>query len=561
MLAILAAIVLRTAPIAVTPDGTRVVVVNPDSATVSVLDVATRAKIREITTCGRPQTVSVTDARAWIACGEGRVALIDLESLEVVARADVGIEPYGIIANGDSLFVSDTSDAAVLVLDANTLATKMRIATRAYPRGMALHDGRVLVTHFRGGEVTELDAASGAITRNLFTGPDVNLAQSLFIANGRAYLPITRTNTTNLTLRFDTTLFPNVAVLNVASGDHVKHERFAIDTMDQPSNLPIDVAVTASDKMYVVLAGSDDVSVLDVAKRMKVAHVAVGLNPRGIALTPDESLAFITNSLGGTASVIDTATDSVVATIATTSIPLAPLLLRGKILFNSAATTALSKDRWISCATCHFEGGTDGRTWNFPDGPRNTQPLFGVAATTPLHWSGDLDELHDVESTIRTIQSGDGLAPGDANCTPACNGELANAHRSYDLDALAAFMASLRAPRRPAVVPSDAVARGEVVFARADCASCHVPPLYIDRQKHDVGTATSSLERKGGAFDTPSLRGLYDTAPYFHDGTAVTLGDVLDRHATGITPEEREDLIAFLRSLPYPESKRRAAAN
>ncbi|HEX2834780.1 MAG TPA: hypothetical protein VHW00_17335 [Thermoanaerobaculia bacterium] len=558
MLALLAALVLRTAPIAVTPDGNRVVVVNPDSASVSVLDVATRTRLREITTCAKPQTVSVTDTRAWVACGEGRIAAIDLASLEVIARRDFGIEPFGIIANGDTLFVSDTGDAAVHVLDAATLAARTRIATLPWPRGMAVNGDRLYVTRFRGGEVVEIDLPKNEVARTLLTGPDSNLSQSIVLANGRAYLPLTRSNATNLVLRFDTTVFPAVAVLDTTTGTNLKHERFNIDTIDQPSNMPVDAVVTSSHKMYVVHAGSDDVSVLDVEKRTKIAHLGVGLNPKGIALSPDEALAFVTNALGGTVSVIDTKSDSVVATIESTAIPLAPVLLRGKILFHSAARTTLSKDRWISCATCHFEGGTDGRTWFFPDGPRNTQPLFGIAATMPLHWSGDLDELHDVESTIRNIQLGSGLADGESNCTPACNGALTNAHRSADLDALATFLTSLRPPRR--LLPkSDAATRGEQIFLRANCHSCHTPPFHTDRKKHDVGTATSQFEKKGGAFDTPSLRGLFDTAPYFHDGSAATLLDVLERHAAAVTPAEREDLIAFLMSLPYPEAKRRAA--
>jgi YVTN family beta-propeller protein len=558
MLALLAAIVLRTAPIAVTPDGTRVVVANPDSASISILEVSTLTRTREITTCAKPQTVSVNDDRAWVACGEGRVVLVDLTSMEVIARTSIGVEPFGVIATSDALFISDPGDAAVYELDPHTLASRTRIATKDHPRGMALHDGKLLVTHFRSGDVTEIDVSTHAITRVLSTGSDTNLSQSIFIAGGRAYLPLTRSNTTNRSLRFDTTVFPTVSMLDIQTGDHIKRDRIAIDTMDQPSNMPLDLVVTSTNKLYVVNAGSDDVSVLDLVKRTKVAHVSAGANPRGIALTPDESLAFITNSLGGTVSVLDTRTDAMIATIATTSIPLAPILLRGKILFNSASTTALAKDRWISCATCHFEGGTDGRTWFFPDGPRNTQPLFGVAATTPLHWSGDLDELQDVENTIRTIQSGEGLVLGESHCAPTCDSGPSNAHRSDDLDALAAFMTTLRAPRRPSAA-SEAISRGEAVFNRASCGSCHPAPLYTDRRKHDVGTSTSTEEVKGSAFDTPSLRGLSDTAPYLHDGTAATLTELLERHGAGITEAERDDVIAFLRSLPFLEPKRRAA--
>ena len=75
---------------------------------------------------------------------------------------------------------------------------------------------------------------------------------------------------------------------------------------------------------------------------------------------------------------------------------------------------------------------------------------------------------------------------------------------------------------------------------------------------HDVGTATAN-ERIGPAYDTPSLRGLYDSAPYFHDGSASTLHDALVRPSSGgehdvrglLTEGEIQDLIDYLMALPF----------
>ena len=82
--------------------------------------------------------------------------------------------------------------------------------------------------------------------------------------------------------------------------------------------------------------------------------------------------------------------------------------------------------------------------------------------------------------------------------------------------------------------------------------------MYTDLQLHDVGTSTVD-ERIGPAYDTPTLRGLYDSAPYFHDGSAVTLYDALTRPSPGdehdlsaiLSQEQIDDLIAFLLALPY----------
>ncbi|MEE8518982.1 MAG: cytochrome c peroxidase, partial [Dehalococcoidia bacterium] len=257
----------------------------------------------------------------------------------------------------------------------------------------------------------------------------------------------------------------------------------------------------------------------------------------------------------GTLSVIDTATNLVTATVVTTVIPLAPQVLAGKRLFNSSEAPRLSTDNWISCAVCHFDGTHDGRTWEgFPDGPRNTPSLLGVGETLPVHWSGDLDELADVELTVRAIQAGAGLTTGDTldSLGPRHTG------LSEDLDALAAFLGSLEAPVY-SLPAGESVVSGRQVFENLGCDTCHAPPLFTDLQLHDVGTGNPALERnshgRGTSFDTPSLRGLWRTAPYFHDGSATQLKDVLstgtEHNVLGrTTAQEIDDLVAFLLALP-----------
>jgi cytochrome c peroxidase len=85
--------------------------------------------------------------------------------------------------------------------------------------------------------------------------------------------------------------------------------------------------------------------------------------------------------------------------------------------------------------------------------------------------------------------------------------------------------------------------------------------LYTDLQVHDVGTADGLSEWFGPLIDTPTLRFLYDSAPYLHDGSAATLAEVLtaanpdDEHGvtSHLTEDELADLIAFLLALPLEE--------
>src|SRR5262249_43757971 len=98
-----------------------------------------------------------------------------------------------------------------------------------------------------------------------------------------------------------------------------------------------------------------------------------------------------------------------------------------------------------------------------------------------------------------------------------------------------------------------AVARGRVLFESAalGCTTCHDGPAYSDRDRHRF---TGNLR----ASDTPSLIGVAASAPYFHDGSAATLAEVLrDRGgvhgmidgAAALADPQVADLTAFLESL------------
>jgi cytochrome c peroxidase len=103
---------------------------------------------------------------------------------------------------------------------------------------------------------------------------------------------------------------------------------------------------------------------------------------------------------------------------------------------------------------------------------------------------------------------------------------------------------------------SKSAKRGEKVFARAGCAACHPPPLYTDLHQYDVDTR-AQFDRSTDKFDTPTLVEIWRTAPYLHDGSAVTIRDIvtdrncLDQHGktSNLSNGEIDDLCAFLLSL------------
>ncbi len=187
----------------------------------------------------------------------------------------------------------------------------------------------------------------------------------------------------------------------------------------------------------------------------------------------------------------------------------------------------------VTCASCHAEGGDDGRVWTFDVGARRTPHLRGgLLGTEPFHWSGD---LRDFRALVAEVMVRGMNAP-----TP----DAAHA------DALATWLDAQPAHRTPDV-DSASAARGDAIFHSLEtgCGGCHAGAKTTNNQSVDVGT--------GGRFQVPSLRGLAARGPYLHNGCAATLRDRLstcgggDRHGrtSQLTAGQRDDRVNHLRTL------------
>ncbi len=622
----------RSSSITLSPDGATLLVVNPDSNSLTLVDLGAPDTPDELSVGVDPRAVAVSPdgAAAYVANqGTDSLSVVDLTARGVAAEIPVGDRPVGLAASPDGRFVAvaELGDDRVRFLDAATLATLSTVAVADRPHGLAFTpDGhRLLVTHLLSGDVTVLTVRPFALylplilrsqsTRHAIrdaqhvssfklqisafstvpTWPNVAPAPAVLVnaAGTRAYLPQTMAHGLGLNTQFDNTVFPKVSVVNLeaadigrasadigrASVDHQTSEHISLPETDRPVGLPWDAALARGDEeLWVVNAASDDVSVIDLSdptNPARAAHIPVDHNPRGIAISPDGGTAYVNNALAGTVSVIDAGAYTVTAVITVTDIPLPPAMLHGKRLFHSSARSDLAQARWISCNTCHVEGEHDGRTWllqyigQVPSGAtptitRNTTSLLGMVETYPLRWSAEWDESADSEFSVRFEQFGSGLIH-DGEMHPTRDPSRPNQGRSYDLDCLAAFIDGLAAPQRTHTLTA-AEQRGREVFESPEtgCADCHPAPLYTDLEVHDVGTADAYGEWFGPLIDTPTLRFLYDSAPYLHDGSAATLRDVLTsanpRDAHGVTShlteQELADLIAFLQALPYSGPER-----
>ena len=118
-----------------------------------------------------------------------------------------------------------------------------------------------------------------------------------------------------------------------------------------------------------------------------------------------------------------------------------------------------------------------------------------------------------------------------------------------EVDALVAYVKDLPGPGAPPRPKSAAESRREALFRSGEvgCARCHDGEARTDKQAHDI--------QSGGTFDTPSLRFVGGTAPYFHDGRYSTLRALLADtdgrmgHTGQLEEAELGELESYLRSL------------
>lgn len=546
--------------LALAADGQTMVTANMLNDSITILIPARGRILAEIPVGRDPRSVAITPNNDWILTAnraDNTLSIINFAEQTVAATLPLGgISPYGVVTGSDELaYVSLQHSAEVVVIDLVNRQVGARIPTPAQPSGLALWGDFLYVTHFWSGEVSLIYLPEGRVVRTVKTGLDTSLSQSIEIdvSRGIAYLPQSRSNSQNPALTFDTTVFPVVNVIDLRNLNILPQSRIALDVVDRPVNMPFALALDRfSSRLYIANAGTNDVTVIDSGSERAFGHIEVGANPRGALLNFNGSLLFVHNVLDGTISVVDTRDLEILDELPISDLNISNDLFIGTQLFYTADDPRVSANGWISCANCHFDGGSDGRVWlGFSGGARNTPVLYGLPETLPYTWTGSWDELADVELKIRDLQAGTGLLEQPPH--PPL-GEP-HAGLSADLDTLVAYMLSLQAPQTPAPVDVTVVERGAQVFEAQGCAECHVGQVGTNLQAYDVGTGETGLESGTVNFDTPSLRWLWMSAPYLHNGSAATLHDVFTLPGThqlvfNVSPQDIDALVAWLRAQP-----------
>ncbi|HEY2370458.1 MAG TPA: c-type cytochrome [Polyangiaceae bacterium] len=564
-----------------------------DEEAVRVIDLGAKKELSAFLVRAPAQILVLADGRAALAADDAVVVLEmhDDFSMAEEVRWPTTQDPKALASALDDSVVYVASDARVVQGFRPDGTEIMRGKTSAMPRAVAADDKNVLVVHAAMGELTVLDAKTGAdkttpFDATLLTVAPIGQEEQRTDESGHvigwAFANGMGTNWARLARsNVDTHARHAYALARTKLGFLIPHEQMlpritpseSGETMQDAGGyggaadlgsvffavadangfvrsttgectLPRGAAWDEkTETFFVACSGNDWVVPLRLYEGL---HGEPGQMWRPLGGPSWAAMSRIKTCAGPDGIAIDRARDRIVVscsrdaaiTVATLSKALSPDPER--IAFSrTKPADAVTRGRDL------FFRGDDGRI-----------SKDGRACAT-CHLEGTTDGL--VWNTPRGLRNPPSLAGRGAIGPFGWNGQnatladhVANTIRvnlsgrglpKSDLDDLAAYVASIPAARGNADARAE---RGKELFASRDCVLCHASSNG-DHAKHDV--------RSGGKFETPSLAGLARSAPYFHDGRFATLEQLLDktRGSMGsnekLSENDRDALAAYLRTL------------
>jgi cytochrome c peroxidase len=226
----------------------------------------------------------------------------------------------------------------------------------------------------------------------------------------------------------------------------------------------------------------------------------------------------------------------------------------------------------VACFDCHANGGTNGA--NHLVGDIRPQE-FRHRIETPVLRGVNIQRLFGSQRALKTVEDftefEQRAAYFDGDPTTATKKGVNILERGSQVHDMAEFEELLDFPPAPKLdvygkldptKATPAELRGQAVFfGKGQCSTCHTAPYYTDNLMHNLQAErfykpmmiNRMMASSDGPIKTFSLRGIKESPPYLHDGRLLTLDDTVEFFnlilGTRLTPQEKRDLIAFLRTL------------
>ncbi len=586
----------------------RIWVVNEDNRSVAMIDSEAKKLIREIRLLGKPRTLAQRGNSVAVTIDEpAQIMMLNARTGEIGIRflLPEGVRPYGVLfaRDGSGLWVTTQATGQLLKIGFDGVTIGSHYDGPGALRGIAQDpEGNLWVTRYRaldgksavlkfspeGELIKEVELANDPGPDDEDSGRGVpNLLSQVVISpdGGSAWIPSSKANLDRglqrdgLALNFENTVRTIVSKVDLANELEVLGARHDFNDKDSAQAA---VFSPRGDLLFVACQGSNSVEVVDAYTGDYVTSIlGVGDAPRGLVFLPDGTLVvhgFLSRTVKfyEVSPLLDGSSSAVRELAALATIKeekMDTLVLQGKKIFYHAADPRMSQDGYMSCASCHQDGEHDGQNWDFTnrgEGIRNTPTLLGAGGKKSIfHHSGNFDEIQDFEHDIRHAFGGTGFLKSSAKgkdfdkVWPALG--RSKVAVSAELDALAAYVDSLRkmptSPYREEGKLTIEAQKGREHFKQLKCYECHGGANFSDQETgrvHNVGTLGKASGKRVGqplkGIVTPTLHGLWLTAPYLHDGSAKDLHEVLlDRNTKqlhgatqDLSPAECDELVAYL---------------
>ncbi|HWB81047.1 MAG TPA: hypothetical protein VG755_39055 [Nannocystaceae bacterium] len=476
---------------------------------IATIDPTTGAIVGRAATCANPRGIAFDGAneRLLIACAGGELAIHDGDGL--VEQRTVAPDLRDVIVGRDgAIFITRFRDAEVLTLD-----EELDVVDRELPRAL---DERRPSTAWR-----TVGTPDGGW---VMVHQDTTLVAIPLLASFPYY-----TSSSGCDGPVASRVTMHTSGDRLLSSSRLSFAPMAVDIAIAPAGLRVAIANAGRDASAPTTFHGNDIYVVE-SRNLEPAEWgdcqwAPTVNvPDGqitaVAFASDEVLLAQSREPAALFAI------SFPPGAAIEEIPLTGVTRRdtGHDLFHRDVGTG------IACASCHPEGGDDGRVWHFDpdDVERRTISLRGgIADTDPLHWAGELENFDALVDEVMQRRMG-GLEQ---------TRDRMGAMKRW-VEAIPPYRAERGADR--------VVLAGRDVYVRLGCDRCHDDAAL---------RAGATLEVEGEDLQAPSLRGVALHPRYMHDGRAGDLGEALDDMIARTVPtvaladDERDAVIAYLESL------------
>ena len=539
------------------PDGRELYVAEQDENQIAIVAAESGKPLAHLPSGGeQPVGMALSpDARTLVVANSfsGSVGIIDMEKRTLRARVALPGMPYGVaVAANGKAFVSVSQRDEVAVIDLSAAKVTARIPVGHHPRALLLTpDGTTLIcADMADGTVSLIDAAT-AKERGRIALPAINLRGMALSADGtRIYVTAQKPNN-EVPADNPETMWANVlCVVKIANGTGAVERVLTLDQPGRGAADPCGIAVNAKgDTAYIALSGAHEAAVVSLGAATEGAaasailrRIPVGANPRPLAIRPHSGEIWIGNHLGNSLSVLNPEADSARLLDLGAPTPSPNRRLKGRFLFASAHLTRGTR---FSCETCHPDGGTDGLTWKFKHVNdalelRNTKDLRApLLLTGPYGWSGREQDFEVfVNDEITGLLKTHKFAHSDVHAFWDLVNETTTPTNPY---------------RKADGTLTAAALRGKTLFiGQANCVSCHKGDQHGGASSGWIGATPKNVK-----LDVPHLAGVFDSAPYLHDGRAATLEEIFSKynpdHLHGkahlLAPAQMQDLLEYVREL------------